>query len=73
MTEDSPPEKQPTRENIVTGIKSLLQDAKPGDSLFFYFSGLSGQKTLVGAGGGKATLVGTICPVDVEEKEKGGK
>jgi metacaspase-1 len=34
---------QPTRCNIVNGMRWLVQGASPGDSLFFFFGGHGGQ------------------------------
>ncbi|KAF8705336.1 Peptidase C14, partial [Rhizoctonia solani] len=33
----------PTKENIISAMLWLVEDAKPGDSLFFHFSGHGGQ------------------------------
>ena len=33
----------PTRKNILSSMKWLVQDAKPGDNLFFFFAGHGGQ------------------------------
>eukprot|EP00931_Biecheleriopsis_adriatica_P061439 TRINITY_DN36941_c0_g1_i1.p1 TRINITY_DN36941_c0_g1~~TRINITY_DN36941_c0_g1_i1.p1 ORF type:complete len:1718 (-),score=509.89 TRINITY_DN36941_c0_g1_i1:56-5209(-) len=40
----SPPSRQPTRDNILSGIQWLTANAKPGDSLLFYFSGYGAQQ-----------------------------
>jgi hypothetical protein len=40
-TEDAT--KQPTKDNIINAMKWIVQDAKPGDSLFFHFSGHGGK------------------------------
>ena len=34
---------QPTRANILSGIRWLTKDAQPGDSLFLHYSGHGGQ------------------------------
>jgi hypothetical protein len=40
--EQSDEDKKPTYKNILSGMKWLVQDAKPCDSLFFYYSGHGG-------------------------------
>jgi len=43
LTDDQSDEiKKPTYDNIINGMKWLVQDAKPGDSLFFHYSGHGG-------------------------------
>eukprot|EP00470_Lotharella_oceanica_P002425 CAMPEP_0170166546 /NCGR_PEP_ID=MMETSP0040_2-20121228/199_1 /TAXON_ID=641309 /ORGANISM="Lotharella oceanica, Strain CCMP622" /LENGTH=381 /DNA_ID=CAMNT_0010404293 /DNA_START=129 /DNA_END=1274 /DNA_ORIENTATION=+ len=37
-------ERYPTRENIIKGMKWLVDGAKPGDSLFFHYSGHGGTQ-----------------------------
>jgi len=58
--------KRPTRKNMINAMKWLVNDCKPGDSLFFYFSGHGGQaKDLDGD-----EVDGydeTILPVDFEQ------
>jgi hypothetical protein len=39
MTEDSPDQYQPTKENIITWIKWLVSDNQPGDVLWLHYSG----------------------------------
>eukprot|EP00127_Corallochytrium_limacisporum_P004519 Clim_evm19s166 gene=Clim_evmTU19s166 len=66
MTDDQQnPTLQPTRANIMQGIRWLVGDAKPGDSLFFSYSGHGSQvKDLDGdeADG----MDETIVPLDYE-------
>eukprot|EP00833_Pecoramyces_ruminatium_P000890 jgi/Orpsp1_1/1174922/evm.model.c7180000051971.1 len=40
--EQQDPKKKPTYENIIEGMKWLVQGAKSGDSLFFHYSGHGG-------------------------------
>jgi len=43
LTDDQQdPSKKPTYDNIVNGMKWLVEGAKPGDSLFFHYSGHGG-------------------------------
>ncbi|KAJ9469085.1 Metacaspase-1 [Diplonema papillatum] len=39
LTDDNPPHEQPTRVNIMSGLRWLVRNAVPGDALFFLFSG----------------------------------
>lgn len=58
-------QQRPTRSNIIAGMKWLVQDARPGDSLFLHYSGHGGsQKDTDGdeADGMDETLI----PVDYE-------
>lgn len=65
LVEDS--DSLPTRDNILNGMKWLVQDAKSGDSLFFQFSGHGGQEK--DKSGDEADGVDeTICPLDFETK-----
>ncbi|KAL5633483.1 hypothetical protein ACGC1H_003845 [Rhizoctonia solani] len=44
LTDDAvDPRYRPTRENIITAMHWLVEDAQPTDSLFFHFSGHGGQ------------------------------
>ncbi|CAE6533403.1 unnamed protein product [Rhizoctonia solani] len=44
LTDDAvDPRCHPTRENILTAMRWLVEDAQPTDSLFFHFSGHGGQ------------------------------
>lgn len=44
MTDDqADPLLKPTRTNIINGMRWLVGDARPGDSLFFHYSGHGGQ------------------------------
>jgi hypothetical protein len=45
LTDDQQGRKSPTRENIIHGMKWLIEGAKDGDSLFFHFSGHGGTQT----------------------------
>jgi len=60
---DNDPQNMPTRDNIISGCKWLVDGAKSGDSLFFHYSGHGGsQKDDTGDEvDGKDE---TICPVD---------
>ncbi|KAF5102248.1 hypothetical protein D0Z00_000431 [Geotrichum galactomycetum] len=42
LTDDLEPASQPTRENMLRGMKWLVKDAKPDDSYFFHYSGHGG-------------------------------
>jgi len=43
LTDDQQdPSKKPTYDNIINGMKWLVEGAKPGDSLFFHYSGHGG-------------------------------
>lgn len=55
------PEQQPTRANILAAMAWLLQGARPGDVLFFHYSGHGGR-----AGAGAGDLRETLVPVDFE-------
>ncbi|KZV68378.1 hypothetical protein PENSPDRAFT_16701 [Peniophora sp. CONT] len=37
------PDRIPTKKNIIRAMKGLIQDAQPGDSLFFHYSGHGNQ------------------------------
>ncbi|PBK87185.1 peptidase C14 [Armillaria gallica] len=44
LTDDSTnPRSQPTRKNMLDGMRWLVKDAQPHDSLFFHYSGHGGQ------------------------------
>ncbi|CAE6398707.1 unnamed protein product [Rhizoctonia solani] len=44
LTDDTTdPDRLPTRANIISAMNWLVKDARPGDSLFFHFSGHGGQ------------------------------
>ena len=64
LTDDQQnPNGQPTRANIINGIRWLVQGAKPGDSLVFHFSGHGGQVEDLD-GDESDGLDETIMPVD---------
>ena len=44
LTDDQSGSHSPTRENIVRGMKWLVEGAKAGDSLFFHYSGHGGSQ-----------------------------
>ncbi|KAJ7734163.1 peptidase C14 [Mycena maculata] len=44
LTDDCPHQRgQPTRQNIIDGMRWLMRDARPHDALFFHYSGHGGQ------------------------------
>ncbi|CAE6413910.1 unnamed protein product [Rhizoctonia solani] len=44
LTDDTTePHRLPTKENLISAMRWLVEDAKPNDSLFFHFSGHGGQ------------------------------
>ena len=57
------PDTRPTRKNIIEGIKWLLRDGQPNDSLFLHYSGHGGQ-TFDLDGDEEDGLDEFICPVD---------
>ncbi|CAK4077241.1 unnamed protein product [Aphanomyces euteiches] len=66
LTDDRQGRDRPTRANILAGMRWLVENARPGDSLFFHYSGHgSHQKDEDGdeADGEDET----ICPVDYDE------
>lgn len=47
LTDDQQnPMSQPTKQNILRAMHWLVKDARPNDSLFFHYSGLSKHKLL---------------------------
>ncbi|KAF0424543.1 putative Metacaspase-1 [Gigaspora margarita] len=61
------PSKIPTRANILRGMKWLVHDSQPGDSLFFHYSGHGGQ--VEDTNGDEVDGYDeTIMPVDFEKK-----
>ncbi|EQC27990.1 hypothetical protein SDRG_14265 [Saprolegnia diclina VS20] len=63
LTDDGNGYALPTRANILSGMRWLVQGAKAGDSLFFHFSGHGSQEE--DANGDEADgMDETICPVD---------
>ncbi|KAJ3225293.1 Ca(2+)-dependent cysteine protease [Clydaea vesicula] len=55
----------PTRQNIINAMRWLVQDARPGDSFFFHFSG-HGSKQKDKDGDEDDGYDETICPLDYE-------
>ncbi|EXJ81362.1 hypothetical protein A1O3_07653 [Capronia epimyces CBS 606.96] len=53
---------QPTKANILRAMHWLVQDARPSDVLFFYYSGHGGQA--LGDDGGEGNRDQVIYPVD---------
>lgn len=67
LTEDQEVAKRPTCDNIRKGMSWLLDGAKPGDFLFFGYSGHGSQmaaKSGTGQGHEEDGLNECICPVD---------
>ncbi|OQR84824.1 hypothetical protein ACHHYP_12785 [Achlya hypogyna] len=63
LTDDGNGYAIPTRANILSGMRWLVQGAKAGDSLFFHFSGHGSQEE--DSNGDEADgMDETICPVD---------
>ncbi|KDO25271.1 hypothetical protein SPRG_09100 [Saprolegnia parasitica CBS 223.65] len=63
LTDDGNGYALPTRANILSGMRWLVQGAKAGDSLFFHFSGHGSQED--DSNGDEADgMDETICPVD---------
>jgi hypothetical protein len=73
LTENSQyPHCQPTKKNIVKAMQWLVQDAQPGDTLFFFYSGHgSGQDDL--DGDEPECIDSIICPVDIENPSTGAR
>ena len=64
LTDDAyQPQLQPTKANILQGMKWLVSGAAPGDVFFFHFSGHGGQQVDV-HGDEEDGMDETICPVD---------
>lgn len=64
LTDDAyQPQLQPTRLNILQGLKWLVHGAAAGDVFFFHFSGHGGQQVDV-HGDEEDGMDETICPVD---------
>ncbi|CCX10894.1 Similar to Metacaspase-1A; acc. no. B0XPP3 [Pyronema omphalodes CBS 100304] len=59
------PHCQPTKENIVKAMHWLVQDAQPGDTLFFFFGG-HGYSVDDLDGDEPGCFDSVICPVDFE-------
>ena len=55
-----------TKKEIITGLKWLLADAAPGDSLLFHYSGHGAQVTTRNAHLEKDRLDEIICPYDFD-------
>eukprot|EP00995_Heteronema_vittatum_P005698 NODE_189_length_1669_cov_858.618519_g128_i0.p1 GENE.NODE_189_length_1669_cov_858.618519_g128_i0~~NODE_189_length_1669_cov_858.618519_g128_i0.p1 ORF type:complete len:448 (-),score=151.78 NODE_189_length_1669_cov_858.618519_g128_i0:324-1637(-) len=54
---------QPTKANIIQGMRWLVQGARPGDSLFFHYSG-HGSTQRDTSGDERDNQDETICPLD---------
>ena len=68
LTDDqSSPSLIPTKSNILRAMEVLVQDAKPGDSLFFHFAG-HGQSVKDLDGDEADGLDEAICPLDFDDK-----
>lgn len=70
MTPCQDPWKRPTKANILTTMKWLVDGAQPGDSLFFHYSGhgSQGKHTLLFAISDAYTL-GTVRDADGDEED----
>ncbi|ETW04553.1 hypothetical protein H310_03779 [Aphanomyces invadans] len=65
LTDDQQGHDRPTRANILAGMRWLVENARPGDSLFFHYSGHGSQQK--DADGDEADgMDETICPVDYD-------
>lgn len=64
--ERTEPDFIPTRKNIIRAMKWLVYGAKPGDSLFFHFSGHGGQ-TVDRSNDESDGMDETIFPVDYQK------
>eukprot|EP01012_Entosiphon_sulcatum_P019779 TRINITY_DN2472_c0_g1_i1.p1 TRINITY_DN2472_c0_g1~~TRINITY_DN2472_c0_g1_i1.p1 ORF type:complete len:520 (+),score=93.45 TRINITY_DN2472_c0_g1_i1:27-1562(+) len=57
----------PTKENILNGVRWLVSDAQPGDSLFFSFSGHGRREQDVGLDEeGQPIFSTALCPLDFQ-------
>jgi hypothetical protein len=63
LTEDEPSHMHPTRDNIIAGCRWLLEDIRPGDTVFFMYSGHGGQRRDQN-GDEKDGKDECLCPVD---------
>ncbi len=61
MTDDTP--NKPTRDNILEGLKNLVDNAQPGDTLMFHYSG-HGSQVEDYEGDEEDGMDETICPID---------
>ncbi|KAI9183564.1 hypothetical protein H9P43_004482 [Blastocladiella emersonii ATCC 22665] len=64
--EESPENLQPTKANIIKGLKWLVKGARPNDSLFFHYSGHGGS-VADESGDEVDGMDECLCPVDYEE------
>ncbi|CAE7209927.1 pca1 [Symbiodinium natans] len=62
-TPDWPQQLHPTLANMRQGIAWLTQDAQPGDSLLFHYSGHGGRMPRTD---GRSEFHETLCPVDMD-------
>jgi len=60
---DGSSEEKPTRANMLTAMKWLVEGAKPGDALFFHYSGHGGQEPAEGTSDGYHE---TLVPLDFQ-------
>lgn len=60
----TPPSRQPTKSNIIAGIRWLTKNAVAGDNLLFFFSGYGTQQPLLGMDG---LYQGCMLPSDFAE------
>mmetsp|Transcript_21031 Transcript_21031/g.26614 ORF Transcript_21031/g.26614 Transcript_21031/m.26614 type:complete len:255 (-) Transcript_21031:41-805(-) len=65
LTDDDKNDGMPTRENMINGMKWLVEGAQPGDSLFFHYSGHGGQQEDT-TGMEEDGLDETIMPIDFQ-------
>lgn len=57
----------PTKENILNGVRWLVTDAQPGDSLFFSFSGHGRREQELAHGDDGQPMFSTaLCPLDFQ-------
>ena len=67
LTDDQKdPSKIPTKQNMLNGMAWLVQNAQPGDSLFFHYSGHGGS-VADASGDEDDGFDETICPVDYKK------
>ncbi|KAF0694842.1 Aste57867_14306 [Aphanomyces stellatus] len=65
LTDDRQGKDKPTRANILAGMRWLVENARPGDSLFLHYSGHGSQQK--DEDGDEADgMDETICPVDYD-------
>jgi len=62
---DDNPDTMPTKSNIIAGLQNLVKDAKPGDELWFHFSG-HGVLQRDRNGDEESGFDSCICPIDFQ-------